>query len=449
MRHHEQSLLGSFILMLIGIGSYAVKLALAFFLTRIMSKAMYGDFSVAISLFSLVSSLLLLGTNVASNRFLSIYLSENDQERAANYFHWNIRLVIKSILVFFVLLIILLLVIVALHVFNINPITNYHLAIYFLFFTPLGAFSGLILAYILSNKNKYLYSFFALLAQNFLIFGFFIPAALFFSVTLDNITLTLMMLAVFVVLTAIEFLTLMIKLPATVRSRFFRLSSANHQSVNNQKDREDWLQVSRRLILNQVLFLLIYSLDLYIVEIFGRTEAMVAHYVIVIALTGIILKISNSVNQMVVPHLSNYFKSGQFKKVQSGLNLSVSVSLFFMCTYLVMVILFAKNMINFLGPHYANFQSETSLIILSVAFIIAALSSSPMNILIYSGHENKLMMASVAELLIMVILGIALTLFFGIIGMSVALLCGIVTRFFIFLFYSKKIEPAIKPLIIV
>ncbi|RUR09885.1 oligosaccharide flippase family protein [Legionella sp. km772] len=146
-------------LLVIAVFGYVMKYIMNIVLSQHLSAERYGDFSIALKILALTSSLALLGTNSSTVRFISSYLQDKRTLKLKSFIEWNVKLVRYS---FFICLLIGGLSIGIMHVlhwWNWKDITSYHLAIYMLWVTPVASTFMLLGSYLLCAEYYVLKSF--------------------------------------------------------------------------------------------------------------------------------------------------------------------------------------------------------------------------------------------------------------------------------------------------
>jgi len=201
---------------LIALVSYGLKNITNMFLARNLMVGLYGDFTLGIKTFAVVSTLLLLGSGNATKRFLPNYLYNEDNRNINNYVLWNIRLLLLSNISFLVFLLIFIVLVLGLHLFNIKALMDHHFVVYILLLVPLGSFALLLPQYLLSNKNVYWYNFLKNVAKYILYIIILIPAVYFIGIIFNEVTLLFLVFIVFFVLAIFEYLLTFQKLSGVI-----------------------------------------------------------------------------------------------------------------------------------------------------------------------------------------------------------------------------------------
>lgn len=424
----------SMILFMIGLFGYFCRFSFNLLLAKHTSTAFYGDFSVAYSVFTVVSASMLFGTASSSLRFFSTYLKKDLPDIATKYITWNLRIVIITSVLFLLLLSIMTTTILGLHLFNIHNIREYHLVIYFLWLTPIGALSLLLATYLLCDRNIYLGTFFNTAGFHFFGFMMLIPMIYLLHVHFRSETLWLLLLCIIVTLSI--FLSLIL---------FFRMRHILKKSVvqvfkigNRDKLYErEWLGVSSRLILNQLMFYLITALDIILLGLIGPNKESVGYYAVAITITGITWTTQHCIYQFILPIISSHTDTDSGKrKLQHLINKTQLINIILNMLLIALIIIFTRPILGFFGSEYL--AAKIPLWILLATAFIALLSSAAPKLLAYSGNEKSLLQISSLQIITILISGILLIPHFGAIGAALAAFATWVVRTIASLYFVRK-----------
>ena len=439
----ENAYHASIFLFLLGLGGFLFRLLFNVFLARHLSSELYGDFSVALSIFNIISAYMLFGTATSSLRFFSGYLKKNQAEVASKYVTWNLRIVLISSFVFLILLALFSIVVLGLHLFHIHDIREYHLIVYFLWLAPIGALSLLLTTYLLCDRNIYLGTFFG--SAGFYFFGFLllIPAIYFFNVRLHSEGLWLLMLCIMIVAVVVQSLILFFRMSDLIKTSVSNIFSRTHSDKIFEKE---WWRVSIKLIFNQLIFLIVTALDLILLEIIDPSKKVVGCYAAAITVAGIIWITQQSIFQFISPQISSLIESDDGKdKLQALINKSEMINIVLNVILIGFIVIFTVPILNFFGPEYI--VSKIPLWILLGAAFIAVLSTPAPKLLAYSGNETCLLYISVYQVITMLILGSVLIYFYGAIGAALATMATWLVRT-IFSIYFVRTKLNIKAAIL-
>jgi len=232
---------------LIAAFAYLLKNITNILLARNLSMGLYGDFTIGVKTFAIISTLLLLGSGNAAEKFLPDYIYTHDSHSAKGYVSWNFKLIFFSNLIFIVFLLLFITLLLILHLFNIKSLMSYHLTIYLLFLVPFGSFVLLLSQYLLSNRNVYWYNFLHNAAKYILYLHMLLPAIYFLNIVLTQVSLLSIMFIVFFVLAIFEYILTAKKLP-------YFISFSNNKLRNVKNNNLQWKRTSFKFIINSVVF---------------------------------------------------------------------------------------------------------------------------------------------------------------------------------------------------
>jgi len=422
------------ILFILGLAGFAFKFLFNVFLTRHLSSALFGDFSVALSVFNVVSAYMLFGTATSSIRFFSSYLKKNESESASTYIAWNLRIVIVSSLIFLALLALFTTIIVGLHLFHIHDIREYHLVVYFLWIAPLGALTLLLSSYLLCNRDVYLGTFFG--TNSLYLFGILllIPAIFIFNITLHSESLWLLMLCVVIIIATIQSFILFFRMHDVLGQSF---SHVFNRTVSDQAHEKEWWGVSLRLILNQLVYLIVSALDLILLEIIDPSKAVVGCYAAALTVAGIIWVTQQALFQHVSPMISSLIETEKEKReLQVLINKTQIANIALNAILIVAIATFADPILRFFGPEYVT--AKVPLWILLGAGFITVLSTPAAKLLAYSGNEKSLLTVSILQVTTMLISGVILISLFSSIGAALAVMTTQLVRGISAIYFVRK-----------
>lgn len=432
------------VLFILGLAGFAFKFLFNTFLTRHLSSALFGDFSVALSVFNVVSAYMLFGTATSSIRFFSSYLKKNEIESASIFIAWNLRIVLISSLIFFVLLTLFTTMIMGLHLFHIYDIREYHLVVYFLWIAPLGALTLLFSSYLLCNRNVYLGTFFG--ANSLYLFGILllIPATFIFDITLRIKSLWLLIFCVTTIIATIQSFILFFKMRDVLERSF---SYFFKKTISDQARKKEWWEVSLRLIFNQFVYLIVSALDLILLEIIDPNEAVVGYYAAALTVTGLIWMTQLALFQHISPMISSSIETENDKKeLQVLINKAQINNIVLNSILIALITIFTNPILKFFGPEYL--AAKIPLWILLGATFISLLSTPASKLLAYSGNEKSLLFISILQVTTMLISGVILISLFGMIGAALAVMTTLLVRG-IASIYFVRIKLAMRTVIFV
>tara|TARA_R110000868_G_scaffold158036_3_gene385777 strand:- start:25533 stop:26852 length:1320 start_codon:yes stop_codon:yes gene_type:complete len=436
MNHTSKDISLSLALFGIAILGYLVKYFLNALLASHMTPELYGDFAVALRVLTIVSGIALLGTNISSKRFLSKYLNMHKDHQAKDYVAWNLHVIRYTFFVCLALGLVLGLLNMFLRRYDIHNVDELHLAVYMLWVSPFFAFSLLFTSFLLCNRNVVLAQFFANFAKYSLMFVFFGVSIYFLDIPIYSGSIVGIMLGAFLVLAVIE---------ALFVNRFFSNTMPLAKAIEKpQKTKDKWFKVAVRLIANNIIFLLMCTADLIIIEIISPREQAVGFYAAALTISSVLQIIPRGVYTVVKPYIADsLYDEKKLAILQKRFNHSNIV--FFILTAVIMlsIIGFAKPLLATFGPAYT--EAVTALIILSVGRFFSLMCQSSILIMAYGDHEKMMMSVSFIEFVLLVISASVMTYYFGITGTAIATACVMTLKSITYITFVK-LKHKLKPL---
>ncbi|MCP4178744.1 MAG: amino acid permease [bacterium] len=427
----------SIAIVLVGLGilAYIIKYVLNIILTRYLSPSDYGDLAVSLRIIIILSLLLLLGTNNSVKKYLTKYLFVKDMMRIKRFILWNLKVIYKSLVSYIIMLLILYLIILLLHVLSIRNMFSYHIALFYLPIAPLAAISVLFSSYILSNKWPVLFFFFRKIAV--FIFSLILIGGgiLFYNVDINLYTIGVFLLLAYG-LVLISELILINKI--FTEHSIFSLVDDYKKRIENRKDKVLWLVDSFRMIGTQLIFNLIWAIDLFILEIVHNSNIDVGYYAAMLVLTNILLIIPSATTTLLVPNISSMISKGRFDELQQNINLVNFINILILSLLLIILLIFSDTLLLVFGKGYNS--AEVPFIILCFTYYLASIFVPGGKLLTFTKTEKQFII-SITELLIVIICGIVLTLLWGLTGMALSVLVSITFKSIITFFIVRKNYP--------
>src|SRR3990167_8459949 len=391
---NEKMIQTSLILLLIGIFGYLFKFLFNMFLARHLGSVLYGDFSVAFRIFRVASVFMVFGTNSSAKRFFSKYIKTNQSTTASQYLIWNLRIILISSFAFLILLFLFTMIIFVLHIVHIHDIKKFHLAIYMLWIAPIGAISSLLTSYLLCNNNIYWSAFFKTIGKYMIGFFLLMPTIFFMGKTLNNNTLWLLILSIFIILVIAEWILILTKMSTLFKTSIEKLFQKSSVAIQEKK------------------------------------EDVVGFYGAALTISGVLWVTKQSVFQFVSPQISTFIDSRAGKnKLQSLVNKTQLFNLFINLIITACIIFYTTPILQSFGPDFL--QTKITLWILLGAGMIATINTAAPKLLAYSGFEKYLIYSGVVEFLVMLIFGCIFIYIWSINGAALATLLSLLIRLII------------------
>lgn len=417
------------LLMGLSILFYAEKYVFNLLLANHLRIGLYGDFYLGLQTLTIVASFLLLGTGKSARRFLSEYLVQ-DTEQAHSYVHWNLRVITYSCAFFFFIVLGVLLYIQPL---DLNFFEKHHLAFYLILLAPLSALGALLGSYLTCNRNI----FWVLFLSNGCFYTFWIILLLaniyLFKWEFSTTLLWLFSFIVFLMLALAEIFLVNGKM-AKLLVKAIKLGKKADKSKN-----ELWVKTSSRLMTSQVLFIILSSIDIYIVKFLCPNKIDVDCYAAMLTIGGILILLSNSIFQFIYPYATPLLCSHKENTLQKMMNTGNRVNVIVLSLFLSLMLYYRKLLLSHFGDAYIT--ASTPLAILLIGYFISGLTSFFSALVISAGEEKWLTYVNAGELVLFLVMGSILTYGYGIWGMAVASTsCLFLYGIFVIILVRKRLK---------
>jgi O-antigen/teichoic acid export membrane protein len=395
-------------LLAMGLTAYAISIYLNIFVSNHLTSELYGDFTVTLRSLNLISTVLLLGSNFVSVKYLSKYISNKKSEHITCFIDWNFKLIFKTSTLCIILSLVLFLTIYILHVLNIKDLYSYHYVTYTLWLAP---FSGLVLllsSYILSTKKGKLFFAMSQIAQNLFLLVIFCVAIFFFDMNLKYSSILITIFIVLLLIITIESISLSDIFTSYVKIR----------KTVTLKAQPNWMQDSLKFIFANILYTTMCATDLYIIEIFHTNEASVGHYSAILVIGSLlIVTIPKATCTILKPKITTMISNNRHKELNELTLFVVFINFLSLTPILLGIIFFSKTILSLFGTGYSS--AHLPLIITSISYYMSGMLQ-PYSILLFYTNATKGIKIDILQLLITICLGIPFTYLWGLLGISIS-----------------------------
>jgi O-antigen/teichoic acid export membrane protein len=173
------------------------------------------------------------------------------------------------------------------------------------------------------------------------------------------------------------------------------------------------------MAVNNLLYLVICTSDLMIVQFVSPNKSDVGLYAVTLIIASAVLVIPQNLYAPLKTKVSHLVDSAEGKqKLVLELKRLNRFALFFICLVGIGILIFSQQLLHHFGTVYL--QANHALIILTVGFMAAAYAPAASTLIAYSGNEKLLLDISLIELGLIILLGIVLTYFWGYTGTALA-----------------------------
>lgn len=301
----------------------------------------------------------------------------------------------------------------SLHVWHIKEIRSYHMAVYMLWVAPVAALFTLFTNYLIC-ANQTILSTTLRNVRVVLYILLFIGFIQYFNIELRAYTISLILLLSFLLLFVVECLLIYYKAPVLFKGmRDAFLLKRGIQPGNH------WLKFSSRMAVNNLVFILICAIDLFLVEFICPDASAVGLYSAALVIASFVLVIPQNLYTSFKTEISHYATSVHGRKILEHDVKRINRLSFTVSFVLGLgIIIFSKTLLSYFGPLY--FEADVALKILTLGFMATTFSQPASLFIVYSGNESMALQVSIVELAIILVAGIILTYFFGIVGTAMA-----------------------------
>ena len=419
------------VLFILGLLSYILQYTLNVILAHHMSMAMFGDYGVAIGVLTVLTTILLLGSNKAVRKYLPLYKESGETEKIQAFIKWNIKMVLGIFLVYY--LVIAIAVVICFNG-NVANFLDFHLAMYFLLIAPIAAIPSLIINYLL-GANRVLLSVSLDMVVRYGVLIVYVLTAVYFideSFTKDIVIAAWILVSVLLIfLGIVPFLlgkkTIVQHVSAVVKTRV------------SDTDARAWYRVSANFAVLSIVYAIGMYMDLYIVEIFGTNEEMVGLFVAIIAIIEFFYIFPSATSRYVIPHINKMFGSPeQQADLQKRINNINILNAVVAIALAAIIIIFRQSILTTFGDAYVS--ASLPLVIAVIAVTVNAIGDLPPKLLIYSGYEKQVTLYVIAKIVTLICLGSTLCYYYGLLGLCIAILVSIsLQRLLCFRLARKKL----------
>jgi len=383
-------------------------------LAHTLPASVYGNFSIALTLLAVFSTLLPLGTGSAAIRFLAKYMNASDSEQASAYLRWSLAILFFSSIVFLIILTIIIALLALFHVFDSRALVTYHIVFYILYLSPLSALAILSAYFLRSNQNVISFS-----IQNnlnmYLIYLFaIILTTYFFRLVYNYNVLWVLSLITLLILNLIGLSLLVLAFPRKVVTSTLRKSKQTTIL---------WKKTSLHLILNQATYLIAGAIDLLAVKFFVPDSSRVGQYASLMILVSFVWLVTQSLYTPLGAKISTHISADKIEKpriLQRSINQLNLINLILVIILGAIAFIFSRQLISSFGITYYNFNSHLAFIILIAGQLFGSFRTPAGQLLTYSGNEMWAVYISIFKLVFITTLAIILTILFGIVGAAIA-----------------------------
>lgn len=292
---HENQLTTSLKVLMLAIIGYACQLAYTRILTRNLSLTHYGDFAVAWQCLFLVSQVLAFGSGLSAQKFLTRYILLGDRKKKLGFIFWLRTMLGYSTMMLCVVYTVFWMAVYAVEWWYAISLDHYHLAMSVVIFAPALTILSLAMSMVLSHG----YTTLASMMGSVMLQGVQLLVILvFFTLFAKSDTSSLPYL-LFSILAVLMTLSLVITLWIPGHDMVMALGGYRSERYHDKA----WFGVAQSACMNQVMFTVAGTVDLYILEIFSRVEDHVGLFSICVVIAAFYTILQNTINQQLTTQI--------------------------------------------------------------------------------------------------------------------------------------------------
>lgn len=401
-------------LFFITVMGFLLQYLLNVYLARNFSVALYGDYSIAIKSLEIITSIVLLATDVGAVSILPIYLKANQENSVRTYIAWNIKLIAVNILIARILAVGTLLLVLGLHFLGFREIHDYPMIVFVLWVVPIVAFFTLFTGFLYCYGQALTVAIYKNVVLLVLQIILFFVAFRFFPDSLHPyILICLILLCDYFILTMILYRKFDANTRKTIR---FGLRHILRTPISGH---ESWVNRAKGILTVDIIHRIITPMQLVIVKIFANDKLVVGQYAAILTTCYVMHVISKNFCQQLkttaVADLTTESGREKLKKKLYKIHRDIFIIIFVTC---LAMIIFSKPLLNVFGSEFALAQNV--LIIAAIGNGYYALNIISQLVLMYSGHEKLVIKPTAIRLLATIVVSGAAMYRWGIKGMAIS-----------------------------
>jgi O-antigen/teichoic acid export membrane protein len=435
MQHKPKVLVFHSVIMLVivvlsSLATYLVNMLLA----RFLGAEYFGNYSVIISIFTMLSIVLLFGNNYSAVKFLPEYITQKKWQLARGYLKKTLKIVLITCIAIKVFGIIVALILLPFTQINLGRYEFLHVACYMLWVIPLIAI-GTYLSDFLRGINRIFWS---TLLYNFLNPILFIIVLLvtfyLFHITVNIYQTFFICAGVLLVIIFLQFLVCRKKTPKEIF-----LATPDFKT-------KEWHKTSWQLMVAHFVLMMLFSSEMILLKIFGHSAINVGIFSAILTIGSLYWLIFNAVAYVLMPHISPSALHGDRTKMQALYNIGTLILTVLVLSLTVLIFIFRYFLLRHFGAEFVS--GVSALVLVTVGYAAVIIFGLPWYFLGLTGNQQRLLGPIIFLAIFNIIITIILVHYFDLMGAAVGL---VITDVLLVTWQSilLKKHVGIKPLLIV
>ena len=390
-------------LMLFGLSlcNYALMYWAHIFLARHLSINAFDDFSVAVSVVTLLATLATLGLEKYALRLVALYIERENWSRLRGFWQFSLRTILLFSFVLMSVTTVSLAIVMPWH----NAESHMAVLIYTLFLPAIALCLYLIEAITVFGAQ--------ILALT--LYRFVLPAVfLLLIMTINGIQPGLSAEVVMICFGSAWVLTLMLMLITT----FLVSPKAVKQAKADRHDQQKWLKSALPLLISSLMMGLLTSAGTIILEILYTSQAMVGIFAVAMNSSGFLALLGTSTNRYYLPMMvvlvERHDQLGLKRLLSQRTRLMGSI----IALFLTVISLWGQEILDLFGPAFS--QGYWTLLICAIGTAFMTLFSDSLYYLQFMARNRLVISLLCVAALIMVVLSFSLGATYGAAGVALA-----------------------------
>lgn len=389
--------------------AFCLSFEINFLLTALLTPNAYGDASLVLAWLSILGSVIVLGLDQTSLRFLSGYIDTQNETRLYQFMAWGLNHIKWPMFGTCALGMALIV-----SQYYLYPNQSQGLLIpCLLLATPLLGLSNWFASLLLAYRKTSHATFIQYLAFPLTLVIILASCYAMHVTTLSVTSIYCIYIIALLIIFGISLSYCNKRIPS-FKAMLIQRKTQGDVSIQSQ-----WIDCACRQAGSMLIYNLVVNLDLLIMGVAGNHTDTLGHYTLAVAISDIIWLIPQSLFQYLRSEVEGSLKSSsQTETLQKMWDKTFAFNAILSIVITGLILVNIDTILALFGPEYA--PTKPLLQVLVVGNFLAALLGCPSIALRYTGHVNKLVYINFATAIIMVALSMTFIPVFGLIGVGYA-----------------------------
>lgn len=396
--------------------AFMMSFVVNFFMTQIMSTELYGDTMLALTWITILGSLVILGIDQSSRRFITTFLANEDLSQIQNFISWGLKFITTSLLISWVIGLICYIIFDPMNIHSFEPFVVSHsmwtsFFAFILIVVPIVGLTNWMSAILICYKNTSASTF-----VQYLITPIVMTTLLAITYNFSNLPITPFairrLLFITFVLVFISTSLICIKLIPNFIQFIKSRSKAPEQS-------KEWRTSALKQVSNILILNILISLDFIIAGAIGKSSSSLGMYNIALTVTSIVALIPSAIFQYLIPEFETSIRHPEKIKIfQIYWDKTLSINMVLVILTALLINAYIDPILHFFGPQYI--AAKPLVRVFLVGYALSSMIGCPGTVLQYTGHVTKVLINYASGIVLMLILALLLSMYYGLVGVAIA-----------------------------